>query len=72
MKDAIITNAFTDLVLLRLVDLTITSNQSGQPLFPNLLAEPVFFRKYFRLWVREALEEKKQLDEQNNDPFAER
>ncbi len=63
VKDAILTNEFTDLCLIRLVDLTITSIRNNRPLFPTLLDEPVFFRKYFYLWVSEALEEKKMLAE---------
>jgi hypothetical protein len=70
VKDCLLTNEFTDLVLLRLVELTIASDQEGRPLFSNLLSEPVFFRKHFRLWVSEALEEKKALDQQA-DPFSE-
>lgn len=71
VKDAILTNEFTDLILLRLVELTIAADHSGQSLFPNLLAEPAFFRKYFRLWVSEALDEKRAFDGSGNDPFAE-
>ena len=75
VKDAILTNEFTDLVLLRLVELTIASDQESRdnlcrPLFSSVLQEPVFFRKHFRLWVIEALEEKRTLDAQA-DPFSE-
>jgi hypothetical protein len=72
VKDAILTNTFNDLVLIRLVELTIDADRSGRPLFPDLLTEPAFFRKNFRLWVSEALEEKKALDAaQERNPFEE-
>lgn len=70
VKDAILTNEFTDLVLLRLVELTIYSIRSDRPLFPNPMQEPTFYRKYFRKWVDEALEEKKVISEARN-PFTE-
>ncbi len=71
IKDAILANEFTDLVLLRLVELTLSSIQEERPLFPGLIEEPVFFRKYFHLWVSEALEEKKAMEQARAvDPFT--
>ena len=63
VKDAILTNEFHDLVLLRLVELTIAAERTGQPIFPDLLHTPVFFRKHFQYWIREALEEKKVMED---------
>jgi hypothetical protein len=72
VKDAIITNEFRDLVLIRLVELTIYSIQADKPLYINPLDEPAFYRKQFNLWVREALEEKKALEQAERfDPFSE-
>lgn len=72
VKDAIITNEFTDLCLLRLVELTIYSIRNDRPLFPNPLQEPAFYRKYFRQWVDEAIEEKRVISEaQGHNPFTE-
>jgi hypothetical protein len=72
IKDAILANEFPDLSLIRLVELTIHSIQNERPLFPCLLDEPAFYRKHFFYWVREALEEKKMLEQiQARDPFNE-
>ncbi len=70
VKDAVLTNAFHDPIFFRLVELTIEADNSGRPLFPALLQEPHFFRKKFCLWVREALEERRQLEKTEQvDPF---
>lgn len=61
VKDALVTNEFQDLVLLRLVELTVSAIRTERPLFSNLMQEPSFFRKYFQTWVREALEEREKL-----------
>lgn len=61
VKDAILLNEFDDLVLLRLIEMTVASIRSGRPMFPNVLDEPAFFRKYFRAWVEEALDERDRL-----------
>jgi hypothetical protein len=72
IKDAILTNEFRDLPLVRLVELTVYSIQNERPIFPCLLDEPAFYRKHFSYWVREALEEKKMLEQmQARDPFGE-
>ncbi len=42
VKDAILVNEFQDLVLLRLVDLTVSAIRLDRPLFPSLLEEPAF------------------------------
>jgi hypothetical protein len=72
VKDAILMNEFRDLVLIRLIDLTVTAERTGRPLFSTLLEEPVFFRKYFQVWIREALEERDRLasaQAENGDLF---
>lgn len=67
VKDAILVNEFSDLVLLRLVNITMRSIISGRPLFQSVLDEPVFFRDYFQTWVQEAMEEKKRMQPQEED-----
>ena len=47
-----------DLVLARLVEVTVRAELSGRMLFDNPLHEPVFYAKYFRPWVRAALDER--------------
>ena len=59
-KDFILTGE-GDPVLRLLVDLTAVSIIEGRPLFPNPLEEPAFFRKYFKEWVREGLQERAKL-----------
>ena len=60
VKDHILTGD-GDPVLRVLVDLTAASITEERPLFPNLLEEPAFFRKYFKSWVREGLLERAKL-----------
>lgn len=70
IKDAILVNEFHDLVLLRLIELTVASIRSGRSLFRNLMDEPAFYRKYFQVWVHEALEERDKLQSaQEEDGF---
>jgi len=70
VKDAILVNEFHDLVLLRLVELTIAAVRTDRPLFSSLIEEPAFYRKYFQVWVREALDEKEKLiASQHEDVF---
>lgn len=61
VKDAMLVNEFQDLVLLRLVELAVTAIRTERPLFPSIIQEPVFFSKYFQVWIREALEERDKL-----------
>jgi hypothetical protein len=57
-----------DAVLAQLVELVLEEEIEKRPLFPNLLDEPVFFRRYFRRWVMEALKEKQSIgDATKND-----
>jgi hypothetical protein len=57
-----------DAVLAQLVELVLEEEIEKRPLFPNLLDEPVFFRRYFRRWVTEALKEKQSIgDATKND-----
>jgi hypothetical protein len=63
VKDCILTNEYTDLVLLRLVEITIYSIHNDRQVFPSLIQEPVFYRKNFRVWVSQALEEKRAMEE---------
>ncbi len=70
VKDAILLIEFHDLVLLRLVELSIAAIRTEQPLFSSLIEEPAFYRKYFQVWVREALDEKdKLLSSQSEEVF---
>lgn len=70
VKDAILTGDFHDLVLLRLVELTIAADRTKEPLFSSLLQTPAFFRKYFAAWVREALEEKQEMERLPEGPYV--
>ena len=70
VKDALLLNEFHDLCLLRLVELTVAAIRTERPLFSSLIEEPSFYRKYFQVWIREALDEKeKLLNAQSEDVF---
>lgn len=58
VKDTFLMNEYHDIVLLRLVELAVAAIRMDRPLFSNLLEEPAFYRKYFQVWIREALEER--------------
>ena len=51
-----------DLVLAKLVEITIRSIHTERELFGDLLNEPAFYARYFRPWVQSALEEDEALD----------
>jgi hypothetical protein len=55
VEDAVLTGQ-ADPVLSALVELTASSIRSGRPLFADLMAEPSFYRQYFRAWVADALQ----------------
>ena len=55
-----------DLVLARLVDITVRSIISERELFDNPLHEPVFYQRYFRPWVNAALDERNEFDNMHN------
>ncbi len=58
VKDAIYTETSDDPVLLKLIEITVTSITENRPLFPGSpLNEPSFYRRYFKRWVQEGLEE---------------
>ena len=61
VKDYILTGG-GDPTLRLLVDLTAVSITEERPLFPNPLEEPAFFRKFFKVWVREGLQERAKLN----------
>ena len=56
VKDAVLVGS-SDAILMDLLDLTIASINERRPLFQCVLDEPAFYRKYFKRWVEEALEE---------------
>ncbi len=62
VKDFILTGE-GDGVLRLLVDLTAASITEERPLFPNPMEEPAFFRKWFKVWVREGLVERGKLQQ---------
>ncbi len=65
VKDAIYTETSVDPVLLKLIEITMTSITENRPLFPGSpLEEPSFFRRYFKRWVQESLEEVRKFKEQ--------
>ena len=61
VKDHILTGE-GDPSLRLLVELTAVSIAEERPLFPNPLEEPAFFRKFFKIWVREGLQERGKLE----------
>lgn len=40
-----------------LLEITVLSIREGRPLFPSILDEPVFYRRHFKRWVEEYIEE---------------
>ncbi len=54
-----VTGDIDDPVLDTLIELTLQSDTENRPLFPNLIDEPIFYRKYFKRWVHEGLLEYK-------------
>lgn len=53
-----VTDGTDDLVLSRLIDITVRSIYTRRELFENPLQEPFFYARYFRPWVQSALDEK--------------
>ena len=58
VKDAILTDDYEDAVLTRLIEITLASITEKRPLFPSILDEPEFYRRYFRRWVEEGMQER--------------
>ena len=54
VKEAVM-NGTEDVVLSLMIETAISSFQTGQPIFSTLSEEPLFFRRYFKRWVREAM-----------------
>ena len=50
-----------DLVLAKLIEITIRSIHTKRALFPDPMTEPAFYARYFRTWVQSALDEKEAL-----------
>ena len=68
VKDAVIQERSDDLVLLKLIELELVSINEGRPLFTGSpLNDPVFYRRYFRKWVREGLEEAQKFKNVSNN-----
>lgn len=57
VEEAMLTEHSDDPVLPLLIGLAVTSITENRPLFPNPFDEPVFYRRYFRKWVEDGLEE---------------
>jgi hypothetical protein len=51
-----------DLVLSKLIEITARSIHTDRELFPDPLAAPAFYERYFRAWVQSALDERAALD----------
>lgn len=62
VKDAIVSEDFSDPVFALLFDLVIEARVTKRHLFENPLTEPLFFRRYFLKWIDEAIEEKKKIE----------
>ena len=61
VKDAIAFSEGDDPVLYKLLEIVISSLNSKRPLFENILDEPSFYRHYFLQWVKEGMNEKRNL-----------
>ena len=61
MRDAV-DGGTDDLVLAKLIEITVRSIHTNRELFPNPLTAPAFYERYFRTWVQSALDEKAALD----------
>ena len=57
-----VTDTTDDMVLARMIEITIRAIQTKRELFDNLLEEPVFYVRHFRPWVETALVERDALD----------
>jgi hypothetical protein len=62
VRDAV-TSGTSDLVLAKLIEITMRSIKTNRELFPNLLNAPAFYDRYFRPWVQSALDEDTALDQ---------
>jgi len=49
-----------------LVGLVLESESTKQPIFPSLIDEPVFFRRYIKPWILEGVQEYRSLDVMKN------
>jgi len=58
--DAITEQQLDDPVLATLVELALIEIDEGRFCFPNPRTEPVFWRRHFRKWVKEAIEERRE------------
>ncbi len=56
-----------DLTLNLLVETTIASILEKRPLFPSIAEEPLFYRRYFYRWVKEALDDEAALRKAQQD-----
>lgn len=65
VKDALLEGTTSDNVLGILISLTTKELTSGRPLFENPLDEPILYSRYFRPWVKEALEALKKIQERS-------
>jgi hypothetical protein len=59
-----------DLVLAKLIEITVRSIHTNKELFPDPLTAPAFYERYFRTWVQSALDEKAALDKFHNNALA--
>lgn len=57
VKDVILLEQEAEPVLERLIFLTLREVASGDKLFPTPLEEPFFYQRFFRPWVKDAIEE---------------
>ena len=57
IKDAILEGSTPDKVLAVMLDIVVTAVQRGTPIFRDAMAEPSFYRRFFRRWVAEGLDE---------------
>lgn len=55
-----------DKVLDALIEIVIFSEAKDQPIFENILDEPLFLRQHFLPWVREGLRIRREIDDASN------
>lgn len=61
VEDAMLTGATTDPILAILIDLVLSSDHVGRPLFPNPLDEPILYR-HFRQAVADGIESLRKIE----------
>ncbi len=67
VNDAILTSHTEDTILALLIEITTVALVENRPLFSNPLDEPIYYRRFFKKWVQDGLNEAVKL-EINKEP----